>query len=202
MAAEKVKQIVLQHPQVVDDPVYVTALRNLQVDGMLMAGASQHGSQQVASSASGGGGGGGTGPLGSAAANSGPSNRGAPSNTNTNTNTPSSKKSRGTKRRQSGLAPGAKRKRQRSKKDLPADGSSNSNSNNNVVHTKSIVPSDSSGSLHSSAVLAKPPAAPVATEASPVGSNTLSNATSSVKPPLTGSMANADSQKNQQQQQQ
>jgi len=37
-AAEKVKHIVLQHPQVVDDPVYVTALRNLQVDGMLMAG--------------------------------------------------------------------------------------------------------------------------------------------------------------------
>lgn len=33
--AEKVKQIVLQHPQVVDDPVYVTALRNLQVDAML-----------------------------------------------------------------------------------------------------------------------------------------------------------------------
>jgi hypothetical protein len=39
-AAERVKHIVLQHPQVVDDPVYVTALRNLQVDGMLMAGAS------------------------------------------------------------------------------------------------------------------------------------------------------------------
>ncbi len=38
-AAERVKHIVLQHPQVVDDPVYVTALRNLQVDGMLMAGA-------------------------------------------------------------------------------------------------------------------------------------------------------------------
>jgi hypothetical protein len=37
VAAEKVKHIVLQHPQVVDDPVYVTALRNLQVDGMLMA---------------------------------------------------------------------------------------------------------------------------------------------------------------------
>ncbi len=39
-AAERVKHIVLEHPQVVDDPVYVTALRNLQVDGMLMAGAS------------------------------------------------------------------------------------------------------------------------------------------------------------------
>jgi len=38
-AAERVKHIVLQHPQVVDDPVYVTALRNLQVDGMLMASA-------------------------------------------------------------------------------------------------------------------------------------------------------------------
>ena len=38
LAAEKVKHIVLQHPQAVDDPVYVTALRNLQVDGMLMAG--------------------------------------------------------------------------------------------------------------------------------------------------------------------
>ena len=39
-AAERIKHIVLQHPQVVDDPVYVTALRNLQVDGMLIAGAS------------------------------------------------------------------------------------------------------------------------------------------------------------------
>jgi len=39
-AAERVKHIVLQHPPVVDDPVYVQALRNLQVDGMLIAGTS------------------------------------------------------------------------------------------------------------------------------------------------------------------
>jgi len=98
-AAERVKHIVLQHPQVVDDPVYVTALRNLQVDGMLMAGASgttTAGNSNVSTSS--------TIRDGSSKPKSGVGGSG--------------KKNGGVKRRQSNSTPG-RRKRQRSKKDLP-----------------------------------------------------------------------------------
>ena len=110
-AAERVKHIVLEHPQVVDDPVYVTALRNLQVDGMLMAGAS--GSANASSA---------TAPSSSTSKDgSGKSKPGTGGN---------GKKVGGAKRRQSGgtgnggsgagnPAP-AKRKRQRPKKEIPA----------------------------------------------------------------------------------
>ena len=95
LAAEKVKQIVLQHPQVVDDPVYVTALRNLQVDGMLIAGAS-----------------------GAAAAGGSSSSSSAPNRGGTGA---SSKKAAAGKRRQSSGAAPAKRKRQRARKEARAE---------------------------------------------------------------------------------
>ena len=120
-AAERVKQIVLEHPQVVDDPVYVTALRNLQVDGMLMAGVSATANANGANTSSSS-----TGKDGS-----GKSKPGAVAS--------GKKVGGGGKRRQSGgtgnggvvvgnTAP-AKRKRQRLKKEIPvrsadADGSS------------------------------------------------------------------------------
>ena len=109
-AAERVKHIVLEHPQVVDDPIYVTALRNLQVDGMLMAGAS--GSANASSA---------TTPSSSTSKDgSGKSKPGTGGN---------GKKVGGAKRRQSGGTgnggsgagnpAAAKRKRQRPKKETP-----------------------------------------------------------------------------------
>lgn len=97
-AAERVKHIVLQHPQVVDDPVYVTALRNLQVDEMLMAGtsgASTAGNVNTSASL--------TIKDGSGKPKSGVGGSG--------------KKFGGGKRHQSAGSTPAKRKRQRSKKD-------------------------------------------------------------------------------------
>jgi hypothetical protein len=97
-AAERVKHIVLQHPQVVDDPVYVTALRNLQVDEMLMAGAS-------------------------GASTAGNANASASSTMKDGSGKPKAgvggggKKVGGGKRRQSVGNTPAKRKRQKSKKD-------------------------------------------------------------------------------------
>lgn len=111
-AAERVKQIVLEHPQVVDDPVYVTALRNLQVDGMLMAGVSATANASSANTPS----------SSTSKDGSGKSKPGAIAS--------GKKVGGGGKRRQSGgnsngsvvvgnTAP-AKRKRQRLKKEIPA----------------------------------------------------------------------------------
>jgi len=107
-AAERVKHIVLQHPQVVDDPVYVTALRNLQVDGMLMASATGNvnpGSSNASSSS--------TSKDGSGKSKSGVVG--------------GAKNVGGGKRRRSGSGGGSgssgiptKRKRQRPKKETPA----------------------------------------------------------------------------------
>lgn len=102
-AAEKVKHIVLQHPQVVDDPVYVTALRNLQVDGMLIAGTASGINNNA--------------PGNSTASPSLP-NKGS-SGTSKSTGAPS-KKSGGLKQPQTDGNP-SKRKRQRSKKEGPPD---------------------------------------------------------------------------------
>ena len=97
-AAERVKHIVLQHPQVVDDPVYVTALRNLQIDGMLMAGASGTSTSNNSNAS----------PSSTFRDGSGKPKSGVGG---------SGKKIGGGKRRQSGSTQ-ARRKRQRSKKDL------------------------------------------------------------------------------------
>ena len=101
-AAERVKHIVLQHPQVVDDPVYVTALRNLQVDGMLIAGASGNANAGTSNTSSSS-----TSKDGSGKSKSGIGGSG--------------NKGGGGKRRQSGGGGGTptKRKRQRLKKEIP-----------------------------------------------------------------------------------
>jgi len=122
-AAERVKHIVLQHPQVVDDPVYVTALRNLQVDEMLMAGTS-------------------------GASTTGNANASASSTIKDGPGKPKSgvggggKKVGGGKRRQSAGSTPAKRKRQKSKKDTLVRTSGDVDS---TAGKKAIAPSGSIG---------------------------------------------------------
>ena len=173
LAAEKVKHIVLQHPQVVDDPVYVTALRNLQVDGMLMAGApgttTASNSNLSSSLASKGG---------TSTPKSGPGGSG--------------KKSGGGKRRQSGGTP-AKRKRQRTKKEVPADSGNVASGRGN----KAIAPS-SSISIGAKKTITS---TVVSTESSKqtlsVGATTVSaSAPSSSKTPATVATANVNPLKN------
>ena len=119
-AAEKVKHIVLQHPQVVDDPVYVTALRNLQVDGMLMAGTS------------------GTTSAGNSNASTSSTIKGGVGKSKAGVGG-SGKKLGGGKRRPSGSAQ-AKRKRQKTKKDANMHNSDVGNS----LGRRAVAASDSS----------------------------------------------------------
>jgi hypothetical protein len=131
LAAEKVKHIVLHHPQVVDDPVYVTALRNLQVDGMLMAGTTS-GTTNLSSSINS--------PIKTVAG--GGSRRGVG----------------GGKRRQSTGGTQVKRKRRRSKKDPVTDYSSIAGSdkdNKATTVTTNTISAATAPSQKTSAVAAK-----------------------------------------------
>jgi len=168
LAAEKIKHIVLQHPQVVDDPVYVTALRNLQVDGMLMAGATgmtAGGNSNSSSSL--------TNRDGSSKAKSGVGGSG--------------KKVGSGKRRQSGSTP-AKRKRQRSKKELPTG-----NSNVDSGRGGRVAPLSSSVSIGSKPTTAS--AVPTGSSNDSLSSKPtfMSTGSSPVPPPGTMPLANKNS---------